>query len=240
MAAGLSFSHKRVPEETRRMAFVYAASNLKDYLKLNKVDWPKHGPPFALEKRASCIAAPVEVASKVVPLSVVSQEPATGETEAVEPATKEAPARRSRRGGFVAELRNRRVPTVVGLYAIAAWLLVQAVSALQGALGLPLWMDGAAAILFIAGFPVACLLAWHNARGARGADTAADQRGRGIRDVLIVICIVVIVALSIGRLWFMISPRRRQRTSSAAAMPSPSCRSAISAPMATTIRSATA
>ncbi len=199
VAAGLSFCHKRVSEETRRMAFMYAASNLKDYIKLNKVDWPKHGPPFALEKGASCVAAPVEAAQKVVSLSVVSPVPQDGDPGVEVLMREPAPIRRKGIGGFIAELRSRRVLTVAGLYAIAAWLLVQAVSALQGAFGLPSWTDGAAAGLFILGFPLACYMSWRNAEGAGGSRTPADQRGHGIRDFLVVLCIAVIVALSIGR-----------------------------------------
>lgn len=48
IAAGLNFANKRLSDEYRRRAFVYAAHYLKDYLKLNHVDWPKHGPVFEL------------------------------------------------------------------------------------------------------------------------------------------------------------------------------------------------
>lgn len=48
VAVGLSFAHKRISSEKRQMAYFYAASSLKDYLKLNRVDWPKSGPEFRL------------------------------------------------------------------------------------------------------------------------------------------------------------------------------------------------
>ena len=48
IAAGLNFANKRLSDEERRRAFLYAAFNLKDYLKLNTVDWPKHGSMFGL------------------------------------------------------------------------------------------------------------------------------------------------------------------------------------------------
>lgn len=48
VGAGLSFTNKLMPDVTRQMAFLYAASNLRDYLAFHGVDWPKHGPPLDL------------------------------------------------------------------------------------------------------------------------------------------------------------------------------------------------
>ena len=49
VAAGLNFASKRISSEARQRAFIYAASSLKDYLKLNHFDWPRHGPAFGIE-----------------------------------------------------------------------------------------------------------------------------------------------------------------------------------------------
>lgn len=49
IAVGLNFANKPLADRERRMAFLYAASALRDYLVLHGVDWPKHGPPFAIE-----------------------------------------------------------------------------------------------------------------------------------------------------------------------------------------------
>lgn len=48
VAAGLSFVHKYLPDDTRKKAFYYAAANLKDYLKLHRVKWPKTGKPLVI------------------------------------------------------------------------------------------------------------------------------------------------------------------------------------------------
>lgn len=48
VAAGLNFANKRLADEVRRKAFLYAAQSLKDLLQLKNVDWPKHGPLFEL------------------------------------------------------------------------------------------------------------------------------------------------------------------------------------------------
>ena len=58
VAAGLNFASKRLDDKARRMAFLYAAANLKDYLKRNGVDWPKQGAPFELTA-AEAPAAPL-------------------------------------------------------------------------------------------------------------------------------------------------------------------------------------
>jgi len=50
VATGLNFVNKPISERSRRKAFVYAASNLKDYLKVLNVDWPKHGPAFSIRE----------------------------------------------------------------------------------------------------------------------------------------------------------------------------------------------
>ena len=48
VAAGLNFTNKSLSEEARYRAFVYAAANLKDYIKLNGLEWPKYGPLLSL------------------------------------------------------------------------------------------------------------------------------------------------------------------------------------------------
>jgi len=48
VAVGLNFASKRIGDRERRLAFLYAAAILRDYLILHGVDWPKHGPLFTL------------------------------------------------------------------------------------------------------------------------------------------------------------------------------------------------
>jgi len=60
VAVGLSFAHKRLPLESRQMAYFYAASNLKDYLKLNRIEWRRTGPEYRIgaAQRAADVARP--------------------------------------------------------------------------------------------------------------------------------------------------------------------------------------
>jgi TolB-like protein len=59
VAAGLNFANKPISQPSRRKAFLYAASNLKDYLKITDVDWPKHGPPFSIREGTRSGAEPI-------------------------------------------------------------------------------------------------------------------------------------------------------------------------------------
>ncbi|MEM8630015.1 MAG: hypothetical protein AAGF74_02145 [Pseudomonadota bacterium] len=57
VAVGLNFTHKNMPAAMRKKAFFYAAANLKDYLKFNGVNWPKHGQELIIsEERADPVA----------------------------------------------------------------------------------------------------------------------------------------------------------------------------------------
>ena len=77
VAAGLLFSHKRLSLKERQMAFFYAAANLKDYLKLHRLDWPKTGAVFEIgatspapqDKKTTAVAAhlPPTAPPKVTP-----------------------------------------------------------------------------------------------------------------------------------------------------------------------------
>ena len=59
-----------------------------------------------------------------------------------------------------AELKRRNIFRVAGVYAVVGWLIMQVISVMTPALNLPDWVDSFFAILLIAGFPVAVLLAW--------------------------------------------------------------------------------
>ncbi|MEM7075005.1 MAG: tetratricopeptide repeat protein [Pseudomonadota bacterium] len=67
VAVGLNFTHKRLPADMRRKAFFYAAANLKDYLKFNRIKWPKHGEELVISKHRSAPKTP----SAVMPASGV-------------------------------------------------------------------------------------------------------------------------------------------------------------------------
>ena len=86
-AVGLNFANKRLPEKSRRMAFLYAAANLKDLLRLNGLEWPKHGPLFEID---GAVQTTVEVARD----SDIdeAEKKAPGEPETAYPALPDRPA----------------------------------------------------------------------------------------------------------------------------------------------------
>jgi len=61
---------------------------------------------------------------------------------------------------FFGELQRRSVVKVAAGYAVSGWLLVQVASIVIPAFGWPDWVMRATLIALIAGFPVACVLAW--------------------------------------------------------------------------------
>ncbi len=61
---------------------------------------------------------------------------------------------------FFKELRRRNVVRVAGVYAVAAWVLVQIGTTLEESLQLPGWFDGLIVALLIIGLPIALIVAW--------------------------------------------------------------------------------
>ncbi len=60
VAVGLSFVHKGLNDDIRKKALYYAAANLKDYLKLHRVKWPKSGHELTIDS-----AEPVSLSTSV-------------------------------------------------------------------------------------------------------------------------------------------------------------------------------
>ena len=67
---------------------------------------------------------------------------------------------RSRIGRTLRELRRRHVFRVVGVYAIAAWGVLQVADIILPALMIPPWVMTLLVVLVIVGFPLTAILAW--------------------------------------------------------------------------------
>ncbi len=63
-------------------------------------------------------------------------------------------------GDWFDELKRRRVFRAVAAYAVAAWLILQIVDVLAGALPVPNWTLTATTVALAIGFPVSAFLAW--------------------------------------------------------------------------------
>ncbi|MEM6461577.1 MAG: hypothetical protein AAF724_06655 [Pseudomonadota bacterium] len=204
VAVGLNFAHKNLSPELRQMAFYYAAANLKDFLKLNRVDWPKAGPGFRIGgavAEASNIEFPAEPANLAGQSGYQSPPNPAGGT-VMETETKTVEQSHSF-GRLFYELRRRNVVRVAGLYAVVAWLCIQVVTAMQPALQLPEWSVAFSAMILAVGFPIACIVAWAFELSASGLQRTSPGDGTYDRDRLKVVVdygviagIIIIIALS--------------------------------------------
>ena len=212
VAAGLNFTNKQISEEWRRMAFIYAASNLKDYMKLNRLDWPKHGPGFtltagAMPARNTALASTGngsgQAGSEIspAPVAAASYNAATSDVSA----QTQEPGR-SWLGNLLYELRRRHVVKVAGVYIVAAWLCIQVAGALKSSLNLPDWTDTLVTVLLLLGFPIACIFAWAfetSPDGLKLTTPASEQSARraprsGIVDYVAAFGIIAILAFTVG------------------------------------------
>lgn len=215
IATGLNFSHKSIPLKIRQMAFFYAAANLKDYLRLNQVDWPKSGPTFVIDGQ---VPAATEAGADrdthppdATPQPAPAPEPATAVDEpapamaatAASLAAHQPENRHDLIGRFFYELRRRQVMRVAGLYLVVAWLCLQVVSAFQNTLLLPTWTDTLVAVLLAVGFPIVCVIAWAFELSAQGLqptrqDTETPPKtltSGAVVDYSVLVGIVVILGL---------------------------------------------
>ena len=63
-------------------------------------------------------------------------------------------------GYFIQELKRRNVVRVGFAYLVVSWLVIQIIETVSEPLSLPGWTIAFFIVLFLAGFPVACLFAW--------------------------------------------------------------------------------
>ena len=201
VGVGLNFSHKKISLELRQMAFFYAAANLMDYLKLNKVDWPKTGPVFNIGGSVPNSTKPEISSESPAPEKLPA---VTAFAAPVVTDTDDKPANKTNAlSNLFLELRKRNVVRVAGLYIVVAWLCIQVVTALQSPLKLPEWSVALVAVILAVGFPIACIFAWAFELSAAGLkrtnpDDNTERRGgvNAILDYGVIAGIIVIIALS--------------------------------------------
>lgn len=228
VAAGLNFANKRLLTTSRHLAFIYAAANLKDYVRLNRLEWPKLG----AEKEISIAGPgaggqvetgepddPIRAIAPTAPAAASATPPASASPAAsgpMEAAAEAAPASEkpehaARRGGgfdgFLDELRRRNVIKVAGVYIVVGWLSMQVVIASKSALNLPDWTDSLIFTLLATGFVLSCVVAWVFELGPAGLQRIAPRdaatppsRSDRYLEYAAVAGIVVIAAIRIAGL----------------------------------------
>jgi TolB-like protein len=103
---------------------------------------------------------------------------------------------------LLADLRKRNVFRVAGVYAIAAWLVMQLVNVAMPALELPGWVDGFVLLLLTGGFLIALVFAWMfdlTPDGVVRADHGATPAGGGASgaDYAIVVALAALLGVSV-------------------------------------------
>lgn len=108
---------------------------------------------------------------------------------------------------FVSELRRRNVLRVAAAYLVVGWLVMQVVSVMTPALGLPDWLDSAAAVLLISGFPLMLAAAWifditpdGLKRTSGGSASAIALRKLGWPDCILIGLIVTVSVFGASQL----------------------------------------
>ncbi|MET1414076.1 hypothetical protein ABVF61_17520 [Roseibium sp. HPY-6] len=210
VAAGLNFAHKNIDPRLRRIAFVYAAYSLKDYLQLNRIDWPKDGMSFSIDTGVGQVTPRKP---DPVPTGVPPSSPSANDEQSADPRSKATTENTNTLSGgplqkrsFMEELRRRHVVKAAAAYIVVAWLCLQVALVLQASLRLPDWTDSLVATLLTLGFPIACILAWAYELSPTGlqrttAESGLDERPSksGIAfNYLLGIGVLLILTISVG------------------------------------------
>jgi TolB-like protein/Tfp pilus assembly protein PilF len=125
---------------------------------------------------------------------------------------------------FFAELKRRNVYKVAVVYAVTAWLLIQAASILLPTFEAPAWVMKVVVMAVVFGFPVAVVLAWafeltpEGIRRTEDVDLAASARQP--RKNAWIFVVIVGAALSIGL--FFIGRYTAQNSARASELPAKS------------------
>lgn len=101
-----------------------------------------------------------------------------------------------------AELKHRHVFRVVGIYALAGWLLMQLSTHFEDALNLPGWFDTFVTLVVLIGFPIAVILAWVfdlTPEGLKKTSELSDEDHSGntaTRRPHLLLLLLIVVAVS--------------------------------------------
>jgi TolB-like protein len=107
----------------------------------------------------------------------------------------------SGKGSFFAELKRRNVYKVGAVYAVIAWLLIQAVSILFPTFEAPGWVMKVFVTIIAAGFPIALILAWAfelTPEGIKRTESAGELSSKPSRSRAWIYVVIIAGALSVG------------------------------------------
>jgi TolB-like protein/Tfp pilus assembly protein PilF len=113
---------------------------------------------------------------------------------------------------FLSELKRRNIFKVATTYAIAGWLIIQIVTAIDEPLSLPGWFATTIIVLVFTGFPVALIIAWaleltpEGVKKSEGiAMTTAGHKstGKKLNRLLMTVLALAVVFLVINRVFYV-------------------------------------
>jgi len=112
--------------------------------------------------------------------------------------------------GLVSELRRRNVFRMAVLYAVAAWLIIQAAEVLTSVIGLPAWAGRTAFILLAVGFPIALIFSWFYVLTPEGislekdvdpAESITHVTGRRLDFIVISLLCAAVILFAYDKWW---------------------------------------
>ncbi|WP_289028815.1 tetratricopeptide repeat protein [uncultured Paraglaciecola sp.] len=116
---------------------------------------------------------------------------------------------------FFKELKRRNVVKVASVYLVTAWLVMQIISVISPFLKLPTMFGTIVTVVFMIGFPIACIFAWAFELTHEGIRPTNDveqgtsityQTGRKINLWLVSVVVVLLVYLAVDKLWLSSPP----------------------------------
>ncbi|MEP1552508.1 MAG: tetratricopeptide repeat protein [Paraglaciecola sp.] len=111
---------------------------------------------------------------------------------------------------FFKELKRRNVVKVASVYLVTAWLVMQIISVISPFLKLPTMFGTIVTVVFMIGFPIACIFAWAfelTPEGIRPTNdveqgtSITNQTGRKINLWLVSVVVLLLVYLAVDKLW---------------------------------------
>ena len=112
------------------------------------------------------------------------------------------------------ELKRRNVFKVATAYAIAGWLIIQIIVAIEEPLSLPDWLDTTVIILVAIGFPIALIIAWafeltpdglkktDSVESTETINTFKTSKSKKLNKIIISVLSLAIIFLIVERLYF--------------------------------------
>ena len=113
---------------------------------------------------------------------------------------------------FLSELKRRNIFKVATTYAIAGWLIIQIVTAIDEPLSLPKWFATTIIVLVFTGFPIALIIAWaleltpEGVKKSEGIDASPSihkSTGKKLNRLLISVLALAVVFLVVNRVFYV-------------------------------------